>query len=58
MLCGRPADPVMHWLFSNPAGEEDPKLQEADLLSWIEGAETAEKAAMRVLDGYGGPSAP
>lgn len=50
MLCGRPSDQVMRWLVSNPEGEEDPKLQEADLLSWIEGAETAEEAAMRVLE--------
>ena len=50
MLCGRPSNQVMRWLVSNPEGEEDPKLQEADLLSWIEGAETAEEAAMRVLE--------
>src|SRR5262249_27620868 len=50
MLCERPSDQVMRWLVSNPEGEEDLKLQEADLLSWIEGAETAEEAAMRVLE--------
>ena len=50
IFCGKPPDQVMRWLVSNPEGEEDPKLQEADLLSWIEGAETAEEAAMRVLE--------
>lgn len=49
-LCGQPPEKIMRWLVSNPEGPDDLKEQEAHILSLIDEAETAEKAALRVLE--------
>ena len=49
-LCGQPVGKVMRWLVGSLEGPVDATEQEAHLLSLIKNAETAEGAAMRVLE--------